>query len=155
MYSFSYNSRMSIWTFVHILACATCAQNLSKLFNYNPLTDSGVKFTPPKNKCPVTFPPPLLELQPQFGPWPTFMKQSVSHQFTRSKTFGRTPWAGDSSSQGLYLYTNTEKRTHTQTLNIHDLSGIRTHDPGFRASEDSVCLRPFYYRDRRPVALVF
>jgi hypothetical protein len=42
-----------------------------------------------------------------------------------------------SSSQGLYLYTNTEKCTHTQTLNIHVLSGIRTHDPGFRASEDS------------------
>jgi hypothetical protein len=37
-----------------------------------------------------------------------------------------------SSSQGLYLYTNTE--THTQRLHIHALSGIRTHDPGFRAS---------------------
>jgi hypothetical protein len=42
-----------------------------------------------------------------------------------------------SSSQGLYLYTNTEERTHTQTLNIHALSGIGTRDPGFRASEDS------------------
>jgi hypothetical protein len=31
-----------------------------------------------------------------------------------------------SSSQGLYLYTNTEKRTHTQILNTHALSGIRT-----------------------------
>jgi hypothetical protein len=30
------------------------------------------------------------------------------------------------------LYTNTEKRTP----NIHALSEIRTHDPGFRASED-------------------
>jgi hypothetical protein len=36
-----------------------------------------------------------------------------------------------SSLQGLYLYINTEKRTHTQTLNIHALSGIRTHDSGF------------------------
>jgi hypothetical protein len=53
-----------------------------------------------------------------------------------------------SSSQGLYLYTNTEKRTHTQTLNIHALSGIRTQDPSFRASEDSACLRPLGYRDR-------
>jgi hypothetical protein len=48
-----------------------------------------------------------------------------------------------SSSQGLYLYTNTEKRarkhthTHTQTLNIDALSGIQTHDPGSRESEDS------------------
>jgi hypothetical protein len=40
-----------------------------------------------------------------------------------------------SSSHGLYLYTNTEKRAHTQTPNIHALSGIRTHDPGFRVSE--------------------
>jgi hypothetical protein len=51
-----------------------------------------------------------------------------------------------SSSQGLYLYTNTEK--HTLILNIHALSGIRTHDHGFRASEDSACLRPLGYRDR-------
>jgi hypothetical protein len=40
-----------------------------------------------------------------------------------------------SSSQGL--------STCTQTLNIHALSVIRTHDPGFRA-----CLRPLGYRDR-------
>jgi hypothetical protein len=53
-----------------------------------------------------------------------------------------------SSSQSLYLYTNTEKHTHTHTLNIHALSGIRNHDPGFRASEDSACLRPLGYRDR-------
>jgi hypothetical protein len=51
-----------------------------------------------------------------------------------------------SSSQGLYLYTNTEKHTHT--LNIHALGGIGTNDPGFRASEDSACLRPLGYRDR-------
>jgi hypothetical protein len=44
-----------------------------------------------------------------------------------------------SSSQGLYLYTNTEKRTYTQTPNIHALSGTRTHDPSFR---------PLGYRDR-------
>jgi hypothetical protein len=32
--------------------------------------------------------------------------------------------------------------TYTQTLNIHAMSGIRTRDPGFRASEDSACLGP-------------
>jgi hypothetical protein len=51
-----------------------------------------------------------------------------------------------STSQGLYLYTNTGKHTHTHT-NIHALSGIRTHDPGFWTSEDSACLRPLGYRD--------
>jgi hypothetical protein len=50
-----------------------------------------------------------------------------------------------SSPQVLYLYTNTEKRTHTQTLNIHALGEIRTHNPGFRASEDI----PLGYRDRQ------
>jgi hypothetical protein len=28
------------------------------------------------------------------------------------------------------------------------MSGIRNHDPGFRTSEDSACLRPLRYRDR-------
>jgi hypothetical protein len=41
-----------------------------------------------------------------------------------------------SSSQGLYLYTNrkthTHTHTHTKTLNIHALSGIRTHNFGYR-----------------------
>jgi hypothetical protein len=57
-----------------------------------------------------------------------------------------------SSSQGLYLYTNTEKRTHTNTKHPC-LSGIRTHDPSFRASEDSAYLRPFGYRDRLVIPL--
>jgi hypothetical protein len=53
-----------------------------------------------------------------------------------------------SSSQGLYLYINTEKRKH-----IHKaLSRIRTHDPVFQASEYSACLRPLGYRDRHIMA---
>jgi hypothetical protein len=38
-----------------------------------------------------------------------------------------------SSSQGLYL--NTGQRTHTSST--HALSGIRNHDHGLRANEDS------------------
>jgi hypothetical protein len=34
------------------------------------------------------------------------------------------------------------------TPNICALCGIRTHDPGFRASEDSTCLRWLGCRDR-------
>jgi hypothetical protein len=56
-----------------------------------------------------------------------------------------------SSSQGLYLYTNTEKTHTTQTQNIHAPTGIRNHGPGFHASEDSSCLRPLGYRDRPPL----
>jgi hypothetical protein len=38
---------------------------------------------------------------------------------------------------------------HTHTPNIHALSGIQTHDPSVRASEDSSCLRKRGYCDRR------
>jgi hypothetical protein len=46
-----------------------------------------------------------------------------------------------SSSQGLYLNTGEHKtqNKHIHIPNIHTLSGIRTHDLGFRASEDSTC----------------
>jgi hypothetical protein len=77
------------------------------------------------------------------------MKLSVSLQFTRTETFGRTPWSGDKLvARPLPVHKYRKTHTHTQTLNIHALSGIRTHDPGFRASEGSVCLRRLGYRDR-------
>jgi hypothetical protein len=49
------------------------------------------------------------------------------------------------SSQGLYLHTGQ----HKHIPNIHTLCGIRTHDPGSRASEDNECRRLLGYRDRR------
>jgi hypothetical protein len=52
-------------------------------------------------------------------------------------------------SDRLKACTQTQKNAHTRTLHIHALSQIRTHDPGFRAREDSACLRPLGYRDRR------
>jgi hypothetical protein len=71
---------------------------------------------------------PLLEHKAEF---PQFLDQRQSVGL-----FGRVI----SSSQGLYMYTNRKTHTHTQTLNIHALSRIQTHGPGFRASED--CARP-------------
>jgi hypothetical protein len=50
-------------------------------------------------------------------------------------------------SQGLYLNTGQ----HKHRINAHRhyaLSGIRTHDPSFRGSEDGSCLRPRGYCDR-------
>jgi hypothetical protein len=50
--------------------------------------------------------------------------------------------------------TQTQKNAHTtQTLNINALSGIQTHVPGVRASEDSSCLRPLDYHDRHRLIL--
>jgi hypothetical protein len=54
-----------------------------------------------------------------------------------------------SSSRGLYLKTGQHKQNkYIHIPNIHALCGIRTHDPGFRVSEDSSCLRQLSYRDR-------
>jgi hypothetical protein len=93
-----------------------------------------------------------LTLQTQFGPWPTSIKLSVSLWLTRARTFGRTPWAGDQLVTRPLTCTQTQKNAHTRTPNIHALSGIRIHDPGFRASEDRACLRPLGYRDRHILA---
>jgi hypothetical protein len=66
-------------------------------------------------------------------------------------TLGRTPWTGDQPvARPLSTHRTTQtqnKRTHTYTqththTHRHALSGIRTHGPSVRASEDSSCLRP-------------
>jgi hypothetical protein len=44
--------------------------------------------------------------------------------------------------------TTQTQNNHMHIPNIHALCGIRTHNPGFWASEDSTCLRPLGYRDR-------
>jgi hypothetical protein len=48
------------------------------------------------------------------------------------------------SLQGLYLYTNTEKRTHRHPC----LEWDSNPQSGFQASEDSTCLSPLGYSDR-------
>jgi hypothetical protein len=67
-----------------------------------------------------------------------------------SYTVGRTPWTSDGPvARPLPKYRITHiqnKQAHTP--NIHALSGIRTHDHGLRASEDSSCLRTLGYRGR-------
>jgi hypothetical protein len=65
-------------------------------------------------------------------------------------TGGRTPWTSD---QLVARPLPKQKTTQTQnkrihTPNIYALSGIRTHDPSVRASEDSSFLRPRCYCDR-------
>jgi hypothetical protein len=45
--------------------------------------------------------------------------------------------------------TTQTQNKHIHIPNIHALYVIRTHDPGFQASEASKRLRPLGYRDRR------
>jgi hypothetical protein len=57
---------------------------------------------------------------------------------------GRTLWRSDqlvARTLSKHGTTQTQNK-HIHIPNIHALSEIRTHDPGFRASEDGTCLRP-------------
>jgi hypothetical protein len=71
-----------------------------------------------------------MALQSFVGPW------SLLHFRNLFYTDGRTPWTSD---QPVARPLPTHSTTYT---NIHALSGIRTHDPRVRASEDSSYLRP-------------
>jgi hypothetical protein len=72
-----------------------------------------------------------MALQPFVGPWPLLQFHNLFFY-----TVGRTPWTSD---QSVARPLPTHRiNAHTD---IHALSGIRTHDPSVRASEDSSCLR--------------
>jgi hypothetical protein len=90
-----------------------------------------------------------LALQPNSG----LGRLSETFRFTsvtRSTTIGRIPWTGDQLVvRHLPLHKHKKHAHTTQTLNIHALSGIRTHGFGVLANEDSLCLRPLVYRDRQ------
>jgi hypothetical protein len=66
------------------------------------------------------------------GPWPLF-------QFPDLFTIGRAPWTCDQPVARPLLKHRTAQTQNKHiyyTLNIHALSGIRTHDHSVRASED-------------------
>jgi hypothetical protein len=58
-------------------------------------------------------------------------------------TEGRTPWTGDQLvARPLPKHRATQTQNKSiHTPNIHALCGIQTHDPGFRASKETTCLR--------------
>jgi hypothetical protein len=62
-------------------------------------------------------------------------------------TNGRTPWMNyQLIARPLPKHGSTQ--THNKHIpNIHAFCEIRTHDPGFRANEDSASLGPLGYRD--------
>jgi hypothetical protein len=89
-------------------------------------------------------------LRPFVGLWPPL--QFRNHLYTD----GRTPWVLGrviSPSQGRYLYTGQHKHKVNAHIDIHALSGIRTHDPSVRAGEDGSCLRPRGLCDRHVLPL--
>jgi hypothetical protein len=81
--------------------------------------------------------------QPIQGPGLLFSSLIIFHS-------GRTAWASDQLvARPLPKHRTTQTQNkRIPTPNIHALSGIRTHDPSVRASEDSSCLRPRVHCDR-------
>jgi hypothetical protein len=79
------------------------------------------------------------------GPWPLIF------QYHGHFTNGRTPWTSDQlAARPLTKHRITKTQTkHIHLTNIYALCGIRTHNHGFRASENSTCFRPIGYRDRQ------
>jgi hypothetical protein len=77
------------------------------------------------------------------------VKRFVSLQLHDHFADDRTPWTGDQP-----VARPIPKRRTTQTYNkfintnVQALCGIRTHEPGFQASEDNKYLTPPGYRDR-------
>jgi hypothetical protein len=84
------------------------------------------------------------------GPWSLL---SVSWSFSD----GRAPWTSDQLvARPLPKHRTTQTQNkHIHIPNIHVLCGIRTHDPSFRASEDSLCFRTLGYWDRQRNGLLF
>jgi hypothetical protein len=109
-------------------------------------------YVPTWNLTSFEFLPTLIKFVRHFvewlyspcGPSPLF-------QFPDLFTIGRTPWTSDQPiTVPLPKHRTAQTQNkHIYTRNIHDLSGIRTHDHSVRASEHSSCLRPLGYRDRQ------
>jgi hypothetical protein len=81
--------------------------------------------------------------QPIQGP-PRLLTQFRHHFLQSAGLLGRVT----TPSQGRYLNTGQHKYRINAHTDIPALSGIRTHDPIIRGSEDSSCLRPRGYCDR-------
>jgi hypothetical protein len=99
--------------------------------------------------CIFFFSFPFLRLYSPIRALAAFMKFPVSLQLLDLGQLLELLGRVISSSQGLYLYTNTEKRTHnTNTKHSCPRQDSNPHDHSVRASEDSSCLRPRGYCDR-------
>jgi hypothetical protein len=104
--------------------------------------------------------PPFLV---SYIPLRTFFSLAIQSPWALASDFqfndhfpdGRTHWTSDqlvAKPLPKHRITRTQNK-HINTPNIHTFCGIRTHETGFRSSEDSTCLRPLGYRDRPLVFL--
>jgi hypothetical protein len=86
-----------------------------------------------------------MALQPFAGPRPLlqFRNLFLHSQYDSLDGVSARREAATYTQKNITQNKRTHARTHTP--NIHALSGIQTHDLGFRESEDSAFLRPLGY----------
>jgi hypothetical protein len=130
--------------FITVLICSSWTFYLSCFIQWgvvSPTLNPSSWRAAPGRLCGVVF----------YIPFAPNLEHRADFSVSWSFTDGRTSWtSGRPVARPLLKHRTTQtqnKRIHT--LNIHVLIEIRTHDPGFRASEDSTCLRALGYRDRR------
>jgi hypothetical protein len=78
-----------------------------------------------------------------FGPWPLLQFRNLFY------TVGRDSLYEWSALRKAAACTGQHKHRINAYTDIHALSGLRTHDPSFRGSEDSLRHRLRYHCDRR------
>jgi hypothetical protein len=78
----------------------------------------------------------LSQMNPVFIFFPVALQPSNVSEVSKPyfSTFVRTPWARVSPSQGLYRHRTAQHRI--TRMNIHALSGIRTHDPSIQTAKN-------------------
>jgi hypothetical protein len=89
-----------------------------------------------------------MALQPLVGPCPLLQFRNLFIQTVG--LLGRVIRL----SQGRYLHQEQHKHRINAHTDIKALSGIRTHDPSARASEDNSCLRPRGHCDRHRLLIL-
>jgi hypothetical protein len=118
---------------------------LCPLFTYwNTLTNVGIPSVRP-SVHPSTHPSIHPSIQGFLLHLDRFFSFLIPH------TVGRNPGTED---QPVARLLSTNRTTQTQNKRTQTSSGIRTHDPNVRASEDSSYLRPRGHCDRRVGMLV-
>jgi hypothetical protein len=76
-----------------------------------------------------------MAVQAFVGSWPRFQFLDLLHSRKDSLD-------GGTARRKAVTYTQKHKhRINLHNTDIHDLSGIRTHDPSVWAGEDSSCIR--------------
>jgi hypothetical protein len=90
----------------------------------------------------------LFQFYLLFWPYSPLLGLGLFFSFLIQYTVASTPWTGDQPIARPLLTQQEKRRINACNIDTNILSGIRTHGPSLRASEDSSGLRPYGHCDR-------